>query len=215
MRHKRLCWARREEAAAECEKKKKGGKGDKERSEQRREEGDYLHKKKNSSLKFCWVTGRVKLQTGLSFLLLSLSSPTSGEPRHTACVPTPPPPSPPNTHLRTQHNPRERKSDGGRKTGWGILLTPQPSRGVGHAFVTRTHKKIKNKADRRKQEEKKKEKSCIYLKLQQQMGGPLCSRGDVYLTSHPGSDEHHITNGPHVVASCQEERQKEEGVMSF
>lgn len=47
------------------------------------------------------------------------------------------------------------------------------------------------------------------------MGGPLCRRGDVYLTSHPGSDEHHITNGPHVVASCQEERKKEEGVMSF
>lgn len=46
MRHKRLCWARREEAAAECGKKKKGGKGDKERSEQRREEGDYLQKKK-------------------------------------------------------------------------------------------------------------------------------------------------------------------------
>lgn len=95
------------------------------------------------------------------------------------------------------------------------MLTPQPSRGVGRAFVTRTHKKIKNKADRRKQEEKKKEKSCIYLKLQQQMGGPLCRRGDIYLTSHPGSDEHHITNGPHVVASCQEERKKEEGVMSF
>lgn len=137
-------------------KKKRGAKGIRSEASSDEKRGIIYTQKKISSLKFCWVTGRVKLQTGLSFLLLSLSSPTSGEPRHTACVPTPPPPSPPNTHLRTQHNPRERKSDGGRKTGWGILLTPQPSRGVGHAFVTRTHKKIKNKADRRKQEEKKK-----------------------------------------------------------
>ena len=114
--------------------------------------------------------------------------------------------------LTHSHNPRESERERwGQKDRMRHIVTPQPSCGVGPAYVTRTHKKIKiNKADRRKQEIKKKEKACIYLKLQQQMGGPLCSRRDVYLTSHPGSDEHHSRNGPRHCRKFQHFARKRE-----
>ena len=115
MRHKRLCWARREEEAAvvaECGKKKKGGsKGDKERSEQWREEGDYLHTHKkflSEILLSHWkskAADRALFSPSVSFLTHKRRTKTHSLCPHPAATVTA-------KHTLTHsHNPRESKRE--------------------------------------------------------------------------------------------------------